>query len=47
MRQYTFRLTFSDGGTLKTTVSAATRFVAEMTLSDMYQNLKWCDYIKT
>lgn len=45
MNQYTFRVIFSDGGTLITTVSAASRFVAEMNLCDMHDNIKYCDFI--
>lgn len=45
MNQYTFRLTFIDGGTLTTTVSAVTRFVAEMSLSEIYNNIRYCDFI--
>lgn len=45
MDDFTFKITFTDGSILVTTVSAVTRFVAEMQIYEMYPNIRWCDFI--
>lgn len=45
MYDYRFKVLFRDGSSLVTTVSAASRFIAETILCEMYPEARFCDFI--